>query len=85
MPKCLWCQNDFENPPTAFVYDDVTGEKISTKRFCNGAHRQAYKRVTRAMGTAQLVEKLGPYVNEAGRFIYDELVKNVAWRVNESV
>jgi hypothetical protein len=83
MPNCAFCGNEFPAPPTAFVYDE-DGQRRPTKRFCSDAHRAAYRRVTRGMHLAQLVEKLGPFVDTAGEDIYNELVTETAWRVNES-
>jgi hypothetical protein len=84
MPNCKWDGKPFEPDPRAVRYDE-NGAPVSTKEFCSTACRQAFYRVMRASETAQLVEKLGEYVTPAGKVIYDQLVANVAFRVQERV
>lgn len=74
-PRCLWC--DVRLAPTP--------GRRSERRFCSDAHRAKYKRTQRDETTAEIVQRLEPYVNEAGVFIFQELIDHLAVKVNAEV
>lgn len=73
--RCRWCDKELAPSPG----------RRSQPRFCSDAHRQRYRRANNAAATADIVQRLEPYVAEAGVFIFRELVDHLAGKVNESV
>lgn len=71
--RCWWCEAQLEPSPG----------RRANPRFCNDAHRQRYRRAQNDATTADIVQRLEPYVAEAGVFIFRELVDHLAGKVNE--
>lgn len=71
MTLCKWCGDEFEPPPSA-----------PHKLYCTPAHRAKHKRAVKAAELADIVERLGPHVNDSGLDTYAELVENVRFRLN---
>ena len=71
MTKCRWCQREFVPPPSA-----------PGKLYCDAACRAKWKRAEKSATIADLVEKLGPFVTDAGLGVYAELVGHLQGRVN---
>ena len=74
--RCLWCD-------TPLV--PRTNDKGQERLYCDASHRQKFKRAQRAFVIADVVERLGPHVNDSGIEIYKELVDHLAGRVSEGV
>lgn len=77
--RCGWCNKAI--PPTK----SRKRERVYQRKFCSDAHAAKFRRAQKAEGTADIVQRLEPYVSEEGRFVFRELVDHLSTRVNESV
>ena len=71
---CRWCGRPFTD-----------AEIKRAKVWCSNAHRERFKRAERAATIADLIEQLGPHVDEAGIFVYKELVDHLTARLQSGV